>query len=1709
MESLVPTPDVFNSRIAECNSEGILAYASWKNIALVNVKILPPVFLDFLEHRVRVSALSFSKGRNPNLLVSGCDDGTVHVWDINHTGTSVSSFDSSAKILAVEWKCNADNIVFSSDERSCIVEWNITTHSHRSLKTRSKNFVVALASCPHDPNLLAAGHRSGDISIIDLPTTNVKYQLRGHTDDITHISWSPYSGEQLLSTSKDNSIRVWSIEKVDTLHVFSSVSPVKTGINSLFSAQWHPQNPDLIICSSQNFVGTWNLKNEGKPKLQTYSPKNGIRHSRPVALVDVCKPSKNIAFSVSVDRLIIFWDVDEKKPVYQLSTLGGSVYDLAFSTVAVGRLAIAVGDSNIRVWNVASSTTCPTQSLYVGTRSKVSTIAWHPERENVIAFGTDDGRVGLVDTNLKKTTNISASLHKTKVYKLSWGPCQLKTGDSGNALYLYSCGDGPIFIHSFGKDEVEDTVDFDELRVSAGLKDEGSESSHHTEISWKPDFSCLAVGNNDGCIEIYHGSTFTLMARLKAQKKLIQSLQWHPTFTSLSSSPSTLSTWLACASYETTIYVYDLTNVITKPNSDSVVEVLNATRELVGHSGRVTALVWSPHLEGRLSSASYDCSAQVWDVISGETLANFRDHKARIFSIAWNVLDPDIIFTGGDDMLVLQWRISEQTHNQPPSKGRSRRPKKKKLDSTECLKSLVLTDENDAVIDSGEFLENEECASEVNDNQTSEERTKVVISTKPVTVNEDGDSEQHESSELSISQPNDGEKSSNKGKPDDSLKHRTSCHSTKAKRKARNMLPIYGTMSKQSKSRELLDCMKLAENFTGMDGKSESMLDTLSEKSDTAHLAFFGNQEVALQWLNVEGAHHREVGNFQNAYELEMWKGNLGAALREAAERGDLNGTLVSLAPSVSHALWLEMCECYAKQLVQEKLFQLAALYLLACGKVYEAIDVLKSKNCFKDALAIAKARLPSSDPVIKDIISGWCAKLRGDGNYAIAAQWSIALNQPLKAASLLSDGDSEHLRVAAYICSKFGHATETKKYGLLCLRKSMLERKWDTARQMIDEQQPTMNSYKTLIAVHESVMNHIDILLNGTEQCGITERVFHNCHGFNSLIWKSYMVREQHFLVHVFNSLLSQGLIPAQENLAEVIEAVSLLKEKPGESHLAPNQAMMYASVDLTLFYLTLLSETEEKFPAAANYLNSLFKNCVASNYHGLLNNICLLSLPFSIVFNSEDLVMNLQVVGMADKEIISQFFAWLKLRIKEQNLLSPVLFASEEGLSSPETLLSANIIQETKEKVCSLTSVESILAYFFVNLMIQLEVLICEKNIHAKCYYKFQVESEQVPGAGSILQKSECESNVAENVSCFNEVSKDDSALLEDLLLEAEKKLELLKTQSSKNEMAENEIMLDQVPATDISELSDDKTNQEVVDQPSKTASSVDLTSDASCEEQQPELSDNDYDLKSRIGSQTEILLTESDSILTEETVGYLAALKSMVESPSSHSRCLQSLGFYFYFIHRMSFNLCNDNYALLFYLKKKLKKIQNALASRAAVHHFGSAPTLTDPSHMSEKGDNASQDSNQVQSAVDSSDSNEPSLQSDDSSSQQLSGQIVSESAINCEKVDTEKPQKCASEEESPDIVDMQKTCKDITEFLDAIAERNILFPDAIHASSQIRGLCNSIKERSSCQCIDEKVTEFISQVTSWAAKFDINRPLAFKSHGHSSVDESGDH
>lgn len=75
-------------------------------------------------------------------------------------------------------------------------------------------------------------------------------------------------------------------------------------------------------------------------------------------------------------------------------------------------------------------------------------MAFHPQDEGLLAFGTGDGRVGICNlTKKKNNVNLLKTVLAHPIYRLCWAPPP-NSKDVDSKLALYAVGNGQIIMYN-------------------------------------------------------------------------------------------------------------------------------------------------------------------------------------------------------------------------------------------------------------------------------------------------------------------------------------------------------------------------------------------------------------------------------------------------------------------------------------------------------------------------------------------------------------------------------------------------------------------------------------------------------------------------------------------------------------------------------------------------------------------------------------------------------------------------------------------------------------------------------------------------------------------------------------------------------------------------------------------------------------------------------------------------------------------------------------------------------------------------------------------------------------------------------------------------------------------------------------------------------------------------------------------------------------
>lgn len=281
------------------------------------------------------------------------------------------------------------------------------------------------------------------------------------------------------------------------------------------------------------------------------------------------------------------------------------------------RIAIAAVDKRISVTNVMNikPNKVAMSSLLNKIHSKVLSIAWHPTKENILAFGTHEGQVGFIDTN--SSTNIPIRMKpyfSQAVYSLSWGHIPPINNATEKRLVLFACSDSKlVYFPGTGEQKHE---------------------AHPVCVTYDvTEISCcdniLAVGTKSGSLylcDLDNNFDVIYNEEISSRKQYVSSISWNTINKNL----------LASASMDKDI------RIINRLNKEE-------NKTLRGHTAGVASIRWSPNSINKLVSASFDNTVRVWDINTQLVISLYKFDNC-MFAAMFSPIDDNFIICAGKDV---------------------------------------------------------------------------------------------------------------------------------------------------------------------------------------------------------------------------------------------------------------------------------------------------------------------------------------------------------------------------------------------------------------------------------------------------------------------------------------------------------------------------------------------------------------------------------------------------------------------------------------------------------------------------------------------------------------------------------------------------------------------------------------------------------------------------------------------------------------------------------------------------------------------------------------------------------------------------------------------------------------------------------------------------------------------------------------------------
>eukprot|EP01080_Neovahlkampfia_damariscottae_P001924 gene1924-1064_t len=645
MTLLFPSPNWFHDQLVDLNEGTLCAYGSKNSVVIIDFE--SKIFVtSLMEHTSRISGVQFLTN---STLVSCSEDKRVIIWDINTKSILMKHQNHKFEITSI---CYSNDTIVTGDKHGNIIIWkNISKYTTQTLSNFQflNNTIMTLKVSTFDSNIIAIGYKNGVIIILNLLNFDILFKLYGHEDEIQSLSWKYSMKNKILaSSSKDKTIRIWKLNEND----FECCSILKLSNNEKrmnknenttcwISLKFNQHFKNILISSSclndqsGNDINLieWTINDENgkieKKKIFLNA------HKRLIFSLNFHLKQKYLLITSSMDREIRIWNLKDLKSKYIIRCLGGIGISLDQNLIS-SKICIGCSDKMIRIIDPNNSNFY--KQIWKGIQSKVTCLKYHPSIENLIIFGCQDGRIGFIKSN--EQTKIFHSYHKSSILNLEW-----ILNEKEEIKFLSFSLNENILINDINKFERKSKI--------LKLKYDSIISS----ISTNYNNNWILIGFKNGNLNIYQ-------LKENEELNLIKSIKDEQTHEIIKLKINLKNNFIASLSKDNLIFIFN--------------NNFNLISKLKGHENDILDLSWSNHNDNLIASCSIDKSIQIWNIQTGEGLYNFRNHFGKVFSIQWSILKEDIIYSSGDDDLLLKWNYKIDSKFKVPPQYQYQKQKQKK-----------------------------------------------------------------------------------------------------------------------------------------------------------------------------------------------------------------------------------------------------------------------------------------------------------------------------------------------------------------------------------------------------------------------------------------------------------------------------------------------------------------------------------------------------------------------------------------------------------------------------------------------------------------------------------------------------------------------------------------------------------------------------------------------------------------------------------------------------------------------------------------------------------------------------------------------------------------------------------------------------------------------------------------------------------------------
>lgn len=310
--------------------------------------------------------LSIAFSPNTQVLASASSD--IKLWDVS-TGVCLKRFkqhEGTAKTVAFS---THGKWLASGSTRGQIKVWDVQTGACLHMLDGSVGcWIRSVSFSADDQRLALAGDGDNMIQMWDTASGDLLQTLMGHQDDLTSVAFSPFDAQQLASTSRDGTVKIWRMDA--TAHTSSS----NDHAGSLTSVVFSGDGKRLVTLSgdeADDELRVWDTS--------TYTCLRAIKSG-----FGTFSENSQWLATMNTTRVksLDIWDA-KTATCQQTVEHGSRILSIAFSGNNRQLVSGAINGS-VKVWESYNWGTMPSKCVYILDHGRsVSSVAFSPNNQQL------------------------------------------------------------------------------------------------------------------------------------------------------------------------------------------------------------------------------------------------------------------------------------------------------------------------------------------------------------------------------------------------------------------------------------------------------------------------------------------------------------------------------------------------------------------------------------------------------------------------------------------------------------------------------------------------------------------------------------------------------------------------------------------------------------------------------------------------------------------------------------------------------------------------------------------------------------------------------------------------------------------------------------------------------------------------------------------------------------------------------------------------------------------------------------------------------------------------------------------------------------------------------------------------------------------------------------------------------------------------------